>query len=191
MKQDGIISETSYIVPIIVYTTNGEIPLPFVTKKYVDNFMYDKLQMILEFTSNTGNDLRMDCVLEVAAGMTITVFFKSSNTRTSSAGTGPISLPPIGEYYAYIEASTPNNGEGKFETVTYTNHTNIVKIKFWYHRGGINMCRFRLHYQTSHDQWIDKVTLPAGQQSNSWELMEETFIEYCEGIRFNFDEILG
>ena len=53
------------------------------------------------------------------------------------------------------------------------------------------MCRFRLHYQTSHDRWIDKVTLPAGQQSNSWELMEETFIEYCEGIRFNFDEILG
>ena len=55
--------------------------------------MYDKLQMILEFTSNTGNDLRMDCVLEVAAGMTITVFFTSSNTRTSSAGTGPISTP--------------------------------------------------------------------------------------------------
>ena len=100
-------------------------------------------------------------------------------------------LPPIGDYYVYTESSNPNNGDDKYAQFTYTKHTTITKIKFWYHRSGINMCRFRLQYQSLDDQWKNKVTFPAGQQSNGWELLEETFLEDNKGVRFYFDEILG
>ena len=53
------------------------------------------------------------------------------------------------------------------------------------------MCRFRLQYQSLDDQWIDKDTFPAGQQSDGWEILEPTFLEDDEGIRYYFDEILG
>ena len=56
---------------------------------------------------------------------------------------------------------------------------------------GITMCRFRLQYQTLDDVWKDKLTFLAGQESNGWELLEETIIEDNKGIRFYFDEISG
>ena len=57
LKQDGIVSDTSGVVPLIVDTTSGEASFLLVTKQYVDNFVNDVLQMILEFTDNTGTDL--------------------------------------------------------------------------------------------------------------------------------------
>ena len=69
LKQDGIVSETSNIVSLIVNTTIGELSFPLVTKQYVDKFVYDVLQTIVEFTNNTGTDLWVDCNLEVADGM--------------------------------------------------------------------------------------------------------------------------
>ena len=192
LKQDGIVSETSNIVSLIVNTTIGELSFPLVTKQYVDNFVYDVLQTIIEFTNNTGTDLWVDCNLEVATGMSsFAGFFKASDSITGSTGTGPETLPPIGNYYAYIEASTPNNGVGKYGHITYTKHKNITKVKFWYHRNGINMCRFRLQYQTLDDRWIDQFTFPAKEQSNGWELLEEAIPTDNKGIRFYFDEILG
>ena len=69
--------------------------------------------------------------LEVAEAMSdLSGFFKSSNTSTSSTGTGPTTLPPIGEYYAFIETSNPNYGFGKYGIATYTQHENIKGIKF-------------------------------------------------------------
>ena len=57
--------------------------------------MYDVLQMILEFTNNSGTDLWVDCDLEVSPGMSaLSAFFKSSNTGTSSSGTGPKFFTP-------------------------------------------------------------------------------------------------
>ena len=192
LKQDGIVSETSDVVSIIVNTTNGELSFPLVTKQYVDRFVYNVLLTMLEFTNNTGTDLWIDCALEVGAGMSsLAGFFKASDSITPSTGTGPETLPPIGSYYAYIEASTPNNGVDKYAHITYTKHKNITKVKFWYHRNGINMCRFRLQYQTLDDQWKDKITFPAKEQSDGWELLEETISEDNKGIRFYFDEILG
>ena len=117
--------------------------------------------------------------------------FKASDSITGSTGTGPETLPPIGNYYAFIEASTPNNGVDKYGHITYTKHENFTKVKFWYHRNGINMCRFRLQYQTLDDQWIDQLTFPAKEQSDGWELLEETIPTDNKGIRFYFDEILG
>ena len=113
LKQDGMVSDTSDIVSLLIKTTNGEVSLPFVLKYYVIIFMYNVKQMKLEFTNNTGNDLWIDCLLVITAKITVTGFFKSFNTGTSSAGTGTTSLPSIGEYYAYIEASAPNYGAEK------------------------------------------------------------------------------
>ena len=53
------------------------------------------------------------------------------------------------------------------------------------------MCRFRLQKQTLDDQCKEKVTFAAGQESNGWELLEETTSEDNKGIRFYLDEILG
>ena len=192
LKQDSIISETSNVIPLIVNSTSGEQSFLLTTKQYVDNFVYDVLQMILEFTNNTGTDLWIDCDLEVAVGMSsFAGSFKASDSITSSTGTGPDTLPPIGNFYDYIETSTPNNGVDRYAHITHTKHQNITKFKFWYHRIGINMCRFRLQYQTLVDQWKDKLTFHAEQKSNGWELLEETISEDNEGIRFYFDEILG
>ena len=192
LKQDGTVSETSNIISLIVNTTNGELSFPLVTKQYVDKFVYDVLQTIVEFTNNTGTDLWVDCDLEVAAGMSsLAGFFKASDSITGSTGTGPDTLPPIGDYYAYIEASTPNNGVDEYAHITYTKHEKIAKVKFWYHRNGINMCRFRLQYQTLDDQWVDQLTFPAKEQSDGWELLEETFSLDNKGIWFYFDEVLG
>ena len=99
LKQDGIVSETSNIVSLIVNTTIGELSFPLITKQYVDRFVYDVLQTIVEFTNNTGTDLWVDCDLEVAAGMSsFAGFFKASDSITGSTGTGPETLPPIGDY---------------------------------------------------------------------------------------------
>ena len=57
LKQDGIISDTSDVVPLIVNRTSGEQSFILTTKQYVNNFVYDVLQMILAFTNDTGTDL--------------------------------------------------------------------------------------------------------------------------------------
>ena len=88
LKQDGVVSESSNIIPIFINTTNGDVSFPIATKQYVDNFMYDVLQMILEFTNNSGTDLWIDCDLDVSTGMSsLATFFESSNTGTGSVGT--------------------------------------------------------------------------------------------------------
>ena len=121
MKQDGITSETSDVVPIIVNTTNGEQSFLLTTKHYVDKFVYDVLQMILEFTNNSGTELWIHCDLEVAVGMSsFAGFFKASDSITPSTGTRPDTLPPIGSFYAFIEGSTPNNGVDRYAHITYT-----------------------------------------------------------------------
>ena len=48
----------------------------------------------------------------------LTGFFQSSNSATSSSITGTESLPPIGTHYAYIETSSPNHGNGKYGVAT-------------------------------------------------------------------------
>ena len=125
LNQDGIVSDTSIIVSLIINTTNGELSFPLAAKLFDDNSVYDELQMILDITNNTGPDLSSDCDLEVAAGMTFFAeFFKASDSITSSSGTGPETLPPIGNYYNFIEASTPNNGVDRYAHFTYAKHQN-------------------------------------------------------------------
>ena len=87
-------------------------------------------------------------------------FFKASHSITGSSGAGPETPPPIVDYYAFSEASTPNNGVDRYASMTYIKHQNITKIKFRYHRRGGTMCQFRLQYQTLDDRWIDNVTIP-------------------------------
>ena len=139
----------SDLIPILVNTMIGEVSILFATKEYVDKRVFYELQIMTKFTNNSGIDLWTDWDLEVSSGInSLTGFFKSSNTTTSSTGTGPDFLPPIGEYYAYIETSSPNFGPGLFAFAKYAKHENITRIKFWYHRKGLNMCRFRLQYET-------------------------------------------
>ena len=66
---------------------------------------------------------------------TLAELFNSFNSGTSSSGTGPDldGLPPVGDYYAFIEASNPNGGSDSYATATYTKHRNISKIKLWFH----------------------------------------------------------
>ena len=49
------------------------------------------------------------------------------------------------------------------------------------------MCRFRLQYQTLDDQWENKVAFSAKEQSDGWELLEETISEDNKEIRFYFE----
>ena len=168
----------------------GEVSILFATKEYVDKRVFYELQIMTKFTNNSGIDLWTDWDLEISSEMNSLIgFFKSSNSRTSSSGTGPDFLPPIGEYYAYIETSSPNYGPDRYAIAKYSYHANITKIKLWYHRLGINMCRFRLQYETLDYQWVDKVPFPAKEQTSGWVFLEETFSEDNRGIRFYFDEI--
>ena len=133
LKQDGIISDSSNIVPLTINPTSGELSFPLVTNQYVDNFVYDVLQLILEFTNKTGTDLWLDCDLELAAGMSsLAEFFKASDSYSGSTGKGHETLPLIGNYYALIEASTPNNGVYSNAHITHARHQNNTKVKFCY-----------------------------------------------------------
>ena len=192
LKQDPNITllSSSDLIPILVNTMIGEVSFPIATKEYVDKRVFYELQIMTKFTNNNGADLWTDWDLEVSSGInSLTGFFKSSNSRISSSGTGPDFLPPIGEYYAYIETSSPNYGPDRYAIAKYSYHANITRIKFWYHRLGVNMCRFRLQYETLDYQWLDKVIFPAKEQTSGWVFLEETFSEDNRGIRFYFDEI--
>ena len=117
LKQDPNITllSSSELIPILVNTMIGEFSILFATKEYVDKRVFYELQIMTKFTNNNGADLWTDWDLEVSSGInSLTEFFKSSNSRTSSSGTGPDFLPPIGEYYAYIETSSPNYGPDRY-----------------------------------------------------------------------------
>ena len=133
-----------------------------------------------------------DWDLEVSSGMnSLTGFFKSSNSSTSSRGTGPDFTPPVGEYYAYIETSSPNFGAGLYAIAKHSKHEMITRINFWYHRKRANMCRFRIQYETLDYHWKDKVTFPAKEDTNGWVHLEETYSEENRGIRFYFDGFMN
>ena len=192
LKQDPNITllSSSDLIPILVNTMIGEVSILFATKEYVDKRMFNELQITTIFMNNSGIDLWTDWDLEISSGMnSLTGFFKSSSTTTSSTGTGPDFLPPIGEYYAYIETSSPNFGAGFYAIAKYVKHANITRISFWYHRKGLNMCRFRIQYETLDYQGKDKVTFPALEQTDGWVYLDQTFSEDNRGIRFYFDEI--
>ena len=192
LKQDPNITllSSSDLIPILINTMIGEVSFPIATKKYVDKRVFYELQIMTKFTNNNGAVLWTNWDLEISSGMnSLTGFFKSSNSRTGSSGTGPDFLPPIGEYYAYIETSSPNYGPDRYAIAKYSYHANITRIKFWYHKLGVNMCRFRLQYETLDYQWVDKVIFPAKEQTSGWVFLEETFSEDNRGIRFYFDEI--
>ena len=172
LKQDPNITilSSSDFIPILVNTMIGEVFFLFVTKEYVDKRVFYQLQIMTKFTNNSGIDLWTDWYLEVSSGInSLTGFFKSSSSTTSSTGTGP-DFPPIEAYYAYIETSSLSFGPGLFAIAKYSYHANITRIKFWYHRKGVNMCRFRcdLQCETLDYQWKYKVTFQALEQSNGW-----------------------
>ena len=189
LKQDPntIILSSSDIIPILVNTFVGEKSFPMATKEYVDKRVFNELQIITKFSNNNGEDLWTDWDLEISSGMnSLTGFFKSSNSTTGSGGTGPDFLPQIGEYYAFIETSNPNNGSDRYALQNIQNIKILQKLNFWYHRKGSHICRFKLQYETLDYQWEDKVTFSAGQLTDEWELLEETFSEDNRGIRFLF-----
>ena len=123
LKQDPNITllSSSDLIPIIVNTLIGDVSVPIATKEYVDKRVFYELQIMTKFTNNNGADLWTDWDLEISSGMnSLTGFFKSSNSRTSSSGTGPDFTPPIGEYYAYIETSSPNYGPDRYAIAKYS-----------------------------------------------------------------------
>lgn len=169
---------------------NGDVA----TKSYVDQKGKKLLYDTTIFSNNTGTDLWNGWTLEVFGGInSVGGFFRSSNSTTSSTGTGPSKLPPTGTHYAFIEASDPNFGTGKSGIAT-KEIENLERVYFYYSRIGFHMCRFRLQYKAADDQWIDKLTFPQGEDlttlTTEWVLLDIDFsTEYVKGIRFIFDEI--
>ena len=99
LKQDPNIARlsSSDLIPRLVNTMIGEVSILFATKEYVDKRVFYELRIMTKFTNNSGIDLWTDWELEVSSGInSLTGFFKSSNSRTSSSGTSPDFLPPIG-----------------------------------------------------------------------------------------------
>ena len=134
LKQDPNITllSSSDLIPILVNTLIGEVSDPIATLEYVDKRVFYELQITTIFTNISGIDLWLDWDLESSSGTnSLTGFFKSSNTTTSSTGTGAEFLPPIGECFAYIETSSPNFGAGFHAIAKYSKHSNITRIKFW------------------------------------------------------------
>ena len=192
VKQDlsNSITTSSEIIELLLSTTTGEFSFPMATKRYVDKFLYNDYQFVKSFTNNSGQDLWLEFELEISSGInSFEGFFKSSTLETSSGETGPSGLPPDGERYAFIECSTPNFGPDRYGIITYTRHQNITKVRFYYHRTGRTMCRFRIQYLSLEDEWIDQIIFPSGDFSIDWTLLEENFLFDNKGIRFYFDEI--
>ena len=123
----------------------------------------------------------------------VTGFFQSSDSTTSSSITGLEGLPPIGTHYGFTEYSSPNH--------TVSNHAvatkmleNINRVYFYYSRiGDGDMCRFRVQYNDMDGEWRDKITFLEGENLTSdWVLLDIDFSDViCKGVRFIWDLASG
>ena len=62
----------------------------------------------LEFGIGAGQSLWDPWVLEMFGGLNYSNYFKASTSTTTSAGIGPTSLPPKGNFFCFTELSNPN-----------------------------------------------------------------------------------
>ena len=61
-------------------------------------------------------------------------FFESTKTKSPTSESGAISLPPMGNYFMYIETSSNNHGSNVFVSWERTDIIQITKIIFYYIR---------------------------------------------------------
>ena len=110
---------------------------------------------VLEFDIGAGQNLWKPWVLELFGVLSDSKYFEASTLTTPSAKTGPSALPPIGNFYCFIESSSLNFGTWKFVIV----RSDLSKVKSIFNsRNGDTMCDFGVEYFNGVD-WITESTL--------------------------------
>ena len=96
----------------------------------------------------------------------ISDFIKSTKSQSPTGGSGPISLPPIGNSFMYIETSGNNSGNDNiFVSWERTDIIQITNITFYYNRYSINldthknMGRFRIQLLLEDNTWSTVYTI--------------------------------
>ena len=85
---------------------------------------------------NGASSWGTDWTLEIFGNInSVAGYFTTSNSTTPSGTTGPNSSDD-GTYYAFTEASNPNNGTGNYAYATTNNFAKIQKIEFDLHKYG-------------------------------------------------------
>ena len=114
-------------------------------------------------------------------------YFVSSNSGTPSGNTGP-ETGADGSYYAFVETSNPNNGDGQYGTATTDNFKNIQSIEFDYHMYGSGMGDLTIQGHNG-SSWSDVHVLSGQQQASQnddW-LHANISCSSFEKIRFMFN----
>ena len=109
--------------------------------------IYNKTQIIdvTEIISpNTGHDLLYKWAIKCNdrnGGGKIQDFIKSTKTKSATGGSGPETIPPIGNSFMYIETSSNNHNSTNDDVWVSWERTDIIHISnitFYYNRFSIN-----------------------------------------------------
>jgi hypothetical protein len=141
------------------------------------------------FTNNSGTRLwGREWKLEIFGSVnSIDSYFRSSKSNTPSGGTGPNNSID-GSYYAFCEASNPNNGGGQYGTASTRYFKGIQSIEFDYHMYGAGMGALTVQGFDG-AVWSDLLVLDGQQQATQSEAWKHTKIDCSnlEEIRFCFN----
>lgn len=134
----------------------------------------------LVFSNTTGQQLWKNWNLwTLSTNRAIDQLFLSSSTDTPSSGTGARILPPIGEYFAYFEASNESfNPSLEHQMRRQLEH--IFSIEFYYHRAGRDQGLFKIEYQKEDGTWQVIKTLTGQEQTSEndpWSFCKISFEE--------------
>ena len=127
-------------------------------------------------------------------------FIKSTETNSPTGCSGATSLPPIGNSFIYIEASSNKHGHNVFASFERTDIIQISNITFYYNRVSIltndslkSMPRFGLHLSSEDKTWNTQYTLLKNSQysnsSTDWTKLNLDFTIENYGIKLIPDEI--
>ena len=94
-------------------------------------------------------------------------FIRSTETNSLTSKAGATTLPPIGNSFMYIEASSGNHGKNVFRSFGRTDIIQITKITFYYNRISRltneslkSMGRFRIQLLLEYNTWSTRYNIP-------------------------------
>ena len=130
---------------------------------------------VLEFGIGAGQSLWDPWAFEMFGGLNDSNYFKTSTSTTPSAGTGPTSLPPIGNFYCFTESSNPYFGARKF-AMARRDLSKVKSIYFIIIDTEIACVILELNISIGVD-WLTELTL-TGDSGNVWIEQTVEFSDY-------------
>ena len=168
---------------------------------------YNKIQLTDKTTMKAGNTggyfltYWKDICNDKNGNGKILNFIKITKTNSPTSHSGATSLPPIGNYFMYIETSSNNHGDSVFVTFERTDIIQITDITFSCNRFSIltndslkSMGRFRIQLILDDNNWSTQYTIAKNDRysdtSTDWTLINSNSTVDNYGVNLIHDQII-